>query len=476
MLNYKRVDCMNKYKTLALNTVIFAVGSFSSKLLLFLLTRLYTASLYSEDLATKSLLEITANFLIPIFSFSIAEALLRFGLAKENSVKSVFSNAVVIELFGAALLLIVSPLIGLLPYTNGYLPLLIIYIMTSCFRQLCAQFTRVRGLLKLYSLDGIITTLTLFILNLVFIAGLNLGVRGFMLSVICSDLLSGIFLCAAASVPRYFSFRKTDKELIRAMFLFSVALIPTAVLWIFTGFSDRFFINQMISETAAGVYEASSKIPNLISMVSTVFFQAWNISAIVENDAKDREKFYTRVFGAYQSILVIAAGALIALVQPLSLALISTDKDIAYATAYRYTPLLVVAVLLMCFNQFLSSVYTATKHTKNSFWTSLIAAGVNLILNFALIPKFGTQGAVVATLLSYLACYVVRIIDARRFVPFRVNHFKSLVNLLILVGMSLCIIFLFPFYPVYLVCGFVFLCAYNYEAILQTLKKILKRS
>lgn len=467
---------MNKYKTLALNTMIFAVGSFSSKLLLFLLTRLYTASFYSEDLATKSLLEITANFLIPVFSFSIAEALLRFGLAKENSVKSVFSNAVVIELFGLALLLICSPLIGLLPYTSGYLPLLIIYITTSCFRQLCAQFTRVRGLLKLYSLDGIITTLTLFLFNLVFIAGLDLGVRGFMLSVICSDFLSGIFLCVAARIPKYFSFRETDKNLIKLMFRFSVALIPTAVLWIFTGFSDRFFINQMVSETAAGVYEASSKIPNLISMVSTVFFQAWNISAIVENDAADREKFYTRVFGAYQSILVIAASVLIALVQPLSLGLISTEKDAAYATAYRYTPLLVVAVLLMCFNQFLSSVYTATKHTKNSFWTSLIAAGVNLILNFALIPKFGTQGAVVATLLSYLACYLVRIFDARRYVPFGVNHFKSVINLAVLIGMSLCIIFLFPFYPVYLVCGVIFLCAYNFDAIAQTLKKILKRA
>ena len=64
----------------------------------------------------------------------------------------------------------------------------------------------------------------------------------------------------------------------------------------------------MISETDAGVYGASTKIPNLISMVSTVFYQAWNMSAIAENDSKGRSAFYTQVFDAYQAILCLAAG------------------------------------------------------------------------------------------------------------------------------------------------------------------------
>ena len=43
---------MDKYKTLALNTVIFAVGSFGSKILLFFLTRLYTGNIISDNLNT----------------------------------------------------------------------------------------------------------------------------------------------------------------------------------------------------------------------------------------------------------------------------------------------------------------------------------------------------------------------------------------------------------------------------------------
>ena len=77
--NAKRKNAMDKYKTLALNTVIFAVGSFGSKILLFFLTRLYTGNIISDNLNTKEMLEITANFLIPVFTFSIAEAVMPKG-------------------------------------------------------------------------------------------------------------------------------------------------------------------------------------------------------------------------------------------------------------------------------------------------------------------------------------------------------------------------------------------------------------
>ena len=265
------------------------------------------------------------------------------------------------------------------------------------------------------------------------------------------------------------------------MLAFSVPLIPTAVLWIFTGFADRFFIGIMqgpeglVGKSAAGVYGAASKIPNLISMVSTIFFQAWNISAITENDSAGRNQFYQRIFGAYQSILCIAAAFLIALVQPLSNVLISNKLDTAYEAAFRYTPVLVVSVLLMCFNQFLSSIYTATQHTRNSFWTSLIAAGANLPLNLLMIPKWGVYGAIAATYISYLLCYIVRIVDARRYVPFRVNHLLFAANNVILLGMSTAIIKMPQRYVLYLVCGVGLILALNYEAVIVTAKKILKR-
>jgi len=477
---------VNKYKTLAMNTAVFAIGSFTSKLLAFLLTRLYTANLDRSLFNTKEILELCANFLIPVVSFSITDAIIRYGLDKNYEKRAVFSNAVTVVIAGSAGFAVLSPLLLIFSDIRPYVLLLVGYIIISCFRQISTQFARARGFVKLFALDGIMCTFTLFLFNIIFIAWLKLGISGFLLSVMLSDLCSAVSVWWIAQHGRYYSRRYIDKELLLVMLRFSVPLIPAALMWIITGFSDRIFIRVIMSPEDGGLYGAASKIPNLISMVSMVFYQAWNMSAIAENDSKERSEFYTKVYDAYQAIMFLAAGGIIALDMQLSHILIDTSEDPGYALAYLYTPVLVIAVLFMCLNQFLACIYTVTKHTKNSLWTSVVAAVLNLFLNAFLIPVYGIDGAIYATLLSYVVCYLVRIVDARRFVPFRINHGRFIVNTLVLFAMCRFIskpellgrgadmgtrIFTFLELSVFLV----ILLLINMKPLLETVKKILRR-
>lgn len=472
---------MNKYKKLAMNTVIFAIGSFGSKILVLLLTWLYTSNINPDDSSTKELLEITANFLIPIFTFSMTDAIIRFGLDRQYNKRQVFTSACCLTAGGLLLMFLLSPFLRLIDYIDGYTILLLVYVCTSSFRSLCSQFVRARGMVKLFSFDGILTTLTLFIFNIIFISKLNMGVHGFLISVILSDFFSAVFLFVVARLHSYLNIRYFSPSLARSMLRFSAPLIPTAVMWIITGFSDRLFIRYMDSDkvqlgkAAAGIYGYATKIPNLISMVSTIFFQAWNMSAITENESDDRSYFYEKVYSSYQSIMFIAAAFLISGVQLITPLFVNTKVFPEYSTVYLYTPILVIAVLFMCFNQFLSSIYTATKHTKNSFWTSMIACAANIILNIILIPNFGIQGASVATFVSYFICYCIRIFDARRYVPFRVEYGKFFLNTAVLMGLCYAVISKPMYYPAYLVCGFLFIAVCNYQAILTMLKKLLKK-
>ncbi|MBR0483902.1 MAG: polysaccharide biosynthesis C-terminal domain-containing protein [Oscillospiraceae bacterium] len=473
---------MDKYKKLAANTLVFAIGSFGSKILLLLLTRLYTHHIPSGENSTKSLLEQTANFIIPIATLSIAEAVIRYGLDRDYNNKEVFTSACIVEACGMILMLLLSPLLNFLPYAHGYVMLLLLFIIASSFRQLSSQFVRARGLVKLFALDGILATLTLFIFNIIFISVLNMGVHGFMLSSILTDFCSGVFLWLVAKLWKFLDKRKYNPEMIKTMLRFSIPMIPTAVLWIITGFSDRLFVRYMTSaqspdvgDVAAGVYDAASKVPNLISMVSTIFFQAWNMSAITENNSKDKGKFYEKIFSAYQSVMFLGAAFMIALVKPLSALLIDSSTDPSYARAFEFTPILIIGVLMMSLNQFLSSIYTATQKTTHSFWTSLIAACTNLILNVVLIYKWGVQGAVIATFMSYFVCYLVRIVDTRKLIYFKVDHLHFTSNLIVLFVMSIGAItephFLIPMQTGFLI----FMIIFNFSAILQTVMKILKR-
>lgn len=71
---------MDKYKRLISNTVIFAVGTFSSKVLVFLLMPLYTRVLTDAEYGVTDLIVQTGNLLLPLVSLGIINAVIRFGL------------------------------------------------------------------------------------------------------------------------------------------------------------------------------------------------------------------------------------------------------------------------------------------------------------------------------------------------------------------------------------------------------------
>ena len=59
---------MDKYRKLISNTFIFAVGTFSSKVLVFLLMPLYTNVLSEEQFGMVDLMVQVGNFLLPVVS------------------------------------------------------------------------------------------------------------------------------------------------------------------------------------------------------------------------------------------------------------------------------------------------------------------------------------------------------------------------------------------------------------------------
>ena len=92
--------------------------------------------------------------------------------------------------------------------------------------------------------------------------------------------------------------------------------------------------------------------------------------------------------------------------------------NIDYFEAWRYMPTLLCASALEAVVSFLASVYLVRKKSSHSFFTALLGAGGNILLNLLLIPRMGPLGAAVATLASYALVMVVRLIDAPRFIRF----------------------------------------------------------
>lgn len=467
---------MDKYKKLAGNTLIFAIGTFGTKLLSFFLTRFYTGCMTTEQYGTADLLYQAVNVLYPIVTMSMADAVIRFGMEKKYDSRKIFTVAICSTVIGLTGLALLSPLLNLTSIYRDYSFLLFVYCYFSAFRQIASNFVRAKGYVKLFALDGILATLAMLICNIIFLAVFDMGVNGYILSFIVSDFLSFTWLTIIAGLHKQLDITYFNKKLFKEMLRYSAPLIPTYILWWITSASDRIFVTQLCGKDVNGIYSVANRIPALLMMFTTLFYQAWQMSAIENRDDAGLAKFYSKIYGAYSSLLMIAAAGVIMLVKPLSYILLDNDPKKNFIFAYHYTPILVIAMVFQCLCQFISSVYNVRKKSMNSLLTSLIAAVVNLLLNFLLIPEYGPYGAAIATALSYFACFAVRIFDVRNFIPFKVNHVQAVINTIAISGMAFIAITEPKLTYLWLILLFLIVTVFNFKSVLDTLKKILART
>ena len=174
---------MNKYQKLASNTLIFAIGSFGTKFLSFILIRLYTGCMTTDGYSDADLLYQTVNVLYPILTLSMADAVIRFGMDKGYNQRQVYTVAVTSTLIGLGAFAFLSPVFNLIDMYKDYGFLLYVFCYFSCFRQIASNFVRAKGYVKLFAADGILSTLVTVICNLIFLLGFDMDVTGYVLSI-----------------------------------------------------------------------------------------------------------------------------------------------------------------------------------------------------------------------------------------------------------------------------------------------------
>ena len=440
----------SSYRKLFSNTLTFAIGSFSSKILVILLIPIYTNALSKAEGGITDVLTQIANWAIPIASVTIAEAVIRFGLDKAYDKKAVFTigNVVCLGGLGAfGVLMFIFTIAGVAKnYLGTYGMILYLYIFMSSMKTLYSTYVRALEKVKLFAVNGIITTLFTLLFNVLFYmvfpkdyAFFGIGgvfaspVAKYLLAVLLSDFISIIFLIFTAKLWKHFDRASWNRDLLRTMLQYSVPLIPAQLLWLITNSSDTFMTTYIMGENYNGVLSAAYKIPNIVATVYLMFGQAWNMSAITENDSKDRDQFYEKVFDFNQSLIYILAGGCLLVIQPLTNILIGAE----FHDSIRYSPILIYSTVFSCFTTFMGSIYIATKKSKRSLFTSFISGAVNVGVNLLLIPRIGLYGPAISTVVAYLAVFVARVFDSRKLIPFRIDWRKLVFNNIILVAMML---------------------------------------
>lgn len=461
---------MNSYQKLLSNTALFAVSTFGSKVLVFLLMPFYTRVLSTADYGVMDIVVQAGNLLVPLASVGVANSVTRFGLERGRDKSCVFTTALLTNLCGLLLLGLCLPLLGRVPFLTDYTYLIFLFVLMACVHSVLANFVRALGHLRLFALDGIFRTVLTIALNVLFLVGMDMGVEGYVLATILSDLTASVPLFLYGKLYHYVSLAALEKSTAAEMLRYCVPLIPTTVCSWIINISDRYLIICLIGESAAGIYAVANKIPTVLLIVANIFAEAWQISALTDADEAAKERFFSNVFGVYQSIAFLTGSALV-LTARITTRLLAAPE---YYGAWRYIPTLVLATTFACLSAFLASVYMVEKRSGATFATTLLAAGLNVAGNLWLIPLWGASGAALSTFGSYLLMFAVRAVHARRLIPIRWSLPKFLLNFGLL-GLQ-CVLMLWevPWWPVWTGLCFLAVCAANQRQVFQALRKIIE--
>lgn len=463
---------MGRYKRLLSNTAILGVGTFASKVLVFLLMPLYTAILSAEEFGVADLISQTANLLIPLASVGICDALFRFTLdADDGDRKKIFTASMTVLFSGSAVLALICAALTFAGMSvSRYLPLITLYVIGANFHSACAHYMRAKGKTVLFAAQGIANTVLTIALNILFLIVFDMGSTGYVLSVVVADITITVGLFVGCRMWRELDLKSFDRTMLKNILKFSIPYIPTTMLWLITSVSDRYVVTYYCGTEAQGLYAAASKLPTLVILVSGVFIEAWHFSTVKDASSEERASFFSTVFKNYMSVMFMGASVLIAGSKILTRLLLADS----YYSSWEFVPVLVIAMVFSAFSAFFGSIYFIEKKSMLSMVTALAGAVINVVLNFVLISKHGAMGAAAATLISYLATYAIRSYDTSHYLKFKQYHARVIINTVVLIAQSFIMISAVSYWKYMQLAILLFMLIFNGKGIVMTVMTVAK--
>ena len=430
-----RVD--GRYNYLLKNIGFLAIGNFSTKLLSFFLVPLYTSILTTADYGNYDLVSTTVNLLIPILTLNIADGTLRYSLDSSSLKQEVFSISIryyIAGIIGMIIVLGLNAWLGLFKVIIPYSGYLLIMFATTAMNNILSSFARGINKVKEVSIAGVLGSLVIILLNIVFLVVCGFGLTGYFYANIIGVLAQISILFVNIKSWRYLKLHtKVNTEVNDKMRKYSFPLIANNLAWWVNNASDRYMVTWICGVAENGIYSVAYKIPSILSILQSIFQQAWTLSAVRDFNSKNRDAYFTRVYNMLNFILVIGCSGLIMFDKILARFLYAND----FYVAWKYVPILLMAMIFSGMANFIGGIFQAVGDTKIIMKSTILAASVNIVLNAILIYFTGAIGAAIATMISNIINWGVRLHRSRKYADLRIKLKRDVCVYILLIIQSI---------------------------------------
>lgn len=403
----------NRSEKLVKNTAILTFGKICTRGIMFIMTPLFTRWLSQSDYGTFDLIVTYITFLMPIITLECAEAVFRHLLdaKKEEDKKSIITNAVVIDLIGFIICILITAILAIsFEQIRNVAVYFVILLISETINTLMTMILRGLKMLPTYTVANIIYVIAMIISVTILVKFMNLGLAGIILGYSIGYLVSSIFIIIRSKFLQYVSFKCFDKLMAKRMLKYSLPMIPNTLSWWIVDASDRTIVSTILGSSTNAILAVAHKIPNLCQTIFSVFHMSWQENATETINDKDRDKYYSSIMNN-MFVILTSICVLILSGNFIIFKVLFTEE---YFSAYYQVPILMISIVLSMLAQFIGGIYVAKMESKTNGTTTIIAAIINIIVHLALINFIGLYAATISTLVAYLALFIIRYVKVKK--------------------------------------------------------------
>ena len=408
----------NMLKGSGLYMVAMAAPAFLSLVLVPIVTKRLTTADYGVLDLLQQVATVTTFLLGVNFSSTLGYFYFAPDAEKSRVVSTALSGALLVGALGGSLgLVLANPISRLVFHSAIYVPYL-----RLVFAALPLGFLYDAGLAWLRAEERsllftgtVLLRLTIVLTGtLTLLLGLHLRIGAVLGANIMAASICGLTVAGAAI--RFHGVR-LDQHLFRRMWRFSMPLSLSALALFLIHFGDRFVLPHYRPFADLGIYAVAYKLGMLLNPVQAAFEAYWTAQVYQIVRRPDAEIVFARTFTYLMLVMSVCGLGVLVGTQP-ALRIMTPP---AYFRAAAIVPIILAAYYIRALGDFFRIVFLAKGLPTHDAACNWITASFCVTAYFVLIPRYGIQGAAVATFLSFVVAFVISYTWSYRVWPFRLE-------------------------------------------------------
>ncbi|MBW2021719.1 MAG: oligosaccharide flippase family protein [Deltaproteobacteria bacterium] len=411
------------------HSVVYGIGDLLGRVAAFLLLPVYTRYLAPEQYGALELLYMTSSVLSVFLGRQLSHATLRFYFEYDSEAE----RRLVISSSFVLYCAVVGPIIFLLCFFSKYLSIglfssnryslhFIVLLVTLFFglsKEILLSYIRAIEKAVLFVELSVFSLVAKLSLSIYLVVVLDWAVLGVLMGNLIAESLTWLVLAG-------FTVRKcgirVDSSKFKEMLWYCIPLIAVGISGTIIGSLGRFFLNFFLGLGAVGIYSLGVRISSVFRFLAVEpFTKGYGPFRFAISRQEDAKEIYSRVTTYFTLICVWVCLAILGLSR--EALQIMAKKE--YWEAFNLLPILLLSTLFGSglYYMFQLGIYLQ-KSTRILSVIFGLAAILDIILMWIMVPTWGVYGASVAQCITHAFVSGITLVFAQRafFVPYEWNR------------------------------------------------------